>query len=428
MLRPSYTTYLLIVVVTLFHCLLQSCKEKKQTEVITPWGSTVELKGKDSDGSMEYDADTASTHSERYTLQEIQKSGEMIMLTISGPNTYYDYHGKGMGVQYMLCEKLAEHLGVTLRVDVCRDTMDMVQRLRNGEGDIIAVPLNGDKLTGFITCCDSWAVSKDNTELAKAVRSWYKPDMLAEAKKQEEYILTVGSVTRHVNPFMLSAEKGTISIYDNLFRKYAPAAGIDWVLIAAQCYQESCFDPNAHSWAGACGLMQIMPSTADHLSLPRSKMYEPEPNISAAARYMRELQQEFADVTNPQERLKFALAAYNGGYHHVRDAMALTKKHGGVWQRWSDVRHYILALAQPAYYNDVVVKYGYMRGSETANYVDAIMQRWQQYRTALRTGTKVVSNVPKKASKPRLAPNAPSTLLDATPHRASKTNKWRKDE
>lgn len=398
-----------------------SCREKEKNSVETPWGATVELDG------GEEDEDTIITDSPTtLSLHEIRQNGEMIMLTLYGPKTYYDYHGRGMGVQYLMCEKLAEHLGVTLRVDVCKDTLDMMQRLSRGEGDIIAMPLSKAHLKDFMSCADSWAVKKGNKALQEEVKKWYSPNILAETQKQEEYILTVGSVTRRVNPFMISAEKGTISLYDNLFRKYSTTASMDWVLMAAQCYQESCFDPRAHSWAGACGLMQIMPKTADHLSLPRNRMYEPEPNIAAAARYMRELQGLFKDVSNPQERMKFALAAYNGGYHHVRDAMALTKKYGGVWQRWSDVRRYILGLSDSRFYTDPVVKNGYMRGSETANYVDMIMERYGKYRTALRTGTKIVSKVPARHSTPK-ASAAHSSPLQAQPHRASKANKWRKE-
>ena len=169
--------------------------------------------------------------------------------------------------------------------------------------------------------------------------------------------------------------------------------------------------------------MQILPSTADHLALPRQNIYEPEANIAAATRYMRELQALFSDVGNPQERLMFALAAYNGGYNHVRDAMALTKKYGGIWKKWSDVRHYILALSQPRYYRDPVVKNGYMRGSETANYVDMIMSRWAQYRHALRTGGKVVSAV-----RPTGSSLTPVSSVDGLPHhRVTKKNKWRKE-
>lgn len=450
----------IIISALLIVATLAGCKEKKSDVINTPWGSTI---------NKENTADTlfeVSEHATVTTLNDIKANGEMIMLTLSGPQTYYDYHGKGMGVHYLMCEKLAEHLGVTLRIDVCSDTLDMLNRLRLGEGDIIAVPMTkkdktptnpkgsnetkdgkggndaksgkgsneakGSKATAvdvvgqdFIICAEGWLVNKDNTSLAEAVKAWYKPSMLAETQKQETYLLSSGSVKRHVYPWMLSAEKGQVSSYDNLFKKYAPTASVDWTLLAAQCYQESCFDPKAHSWAGACGLMQIMPSTADHLALPRHRIYEPEANVAAAARYMKELQEEFKDVANPAERLKFALAAYNGGLHHIRDAMALTKKYGGISQRWSDVRHYVLALANAEYYRDPVVKSGYMRGTETANYVDMIVERQRQYRHALRTGTTVISKVNVRHSSSSHNPSGASSLIDAQPHRAAKKNKWR---
>lgn len=347
---------------------------------------------------------------------------ELIMLTLPGPDTYYEYHGRDMGANYLLCEKLAEHLGKSVRIDVCKDTLDMLERLRNDEGDIIAVPLSRKHQTGFINVANNWVVAQRSQDLARAIRAWYKPEMLAEVKNKEQYQLSVASVTRRIFPVMLSASKGQISNYDHIFRKYAAVALVDWTMLASQCYQESCFDPNAHSWAGACGLMQIMPSTADHLGLAREQIYEPESNISAAARYMRELQVSFNDITNPAERLRFALAAYNGGVNHVRDAMALAAKYGGVAQRWSDVRRYILLLQDARYYNDPVVKSGYMRGSETAQYVDNIMQRYAQYRQALATGTKVKSSVSVSAS-----PSASSSPIEASPHRAARKNKWRKE-
>lgn len=410
-----------------FCCLsLYSCKEKEKN-VETPWGTTVPTDGEESE-------EEAVSLGDRMTLEEIQQGGEMIMLTMSGPDTYYDYHGRGMGVQYLLAEKLAEHLGVTLRVDLCTDTLDMLQRLRNGEADIIVFSVSKEQQKGFIACGmqdeksgGGWIVSKSSKELAAAVSKWYKPSMYDEAKSQNTKLLSAPKVTRHVYPSMLSAKTGVISNYDALFRKYAPTAGLDWILLAAQCYQESCFDPKAHSWAGACGLMQLMPGTADQMGVSRQQIYEPEANVSGAARYMRLMMAEFSDVGNPQERIKFALAAYNGGARHVRDAMALTKKNGGIDQHWNDVRHYILALQKPEFYRDPVVKNGYMRGSETAGYVDNIMQRWSQYRQAIRTGGKIVSTVknttPTTSSQPVSA-----SILDATPHRASKANKWRKEE
>ena len=365
---------------------LISCKERKEVET-TPWGQEI-----GDDGAPVENTDTAS-HSARFTMADIISAGEIVVLTLSGPQTYYDYHGHGMGLHYMLCEKYAETIGVSVRVDVCKDSMDMMKRLIKGEGDIIAYPVRtrkgreGDEL---IACGmndgknHTWLVSSENKQLAQSLDKWFKPNMISLTENEIKNILTTGMVVRHVYPFMLSRSNAVISRYDPLFRKYAQVAGVDWTLMASQCYQESCFDPNARSWAGACGLMQIMPATADHLGLMRSEMFSPEPNISASARYMAELQQKFSDIRSRRDRICFALACYNGGYWHIRDAMALARKNGRNPQRWNDVKQYILCLQERKYYEDPVVKHGYMRGTETVDYVDKITERWDQYRHATR--------------------------------------------
>lgn len=411
-------------------CILSSCdliREKEQPN-ITPWGEVME---DDEEGDGEEEK-RDSVDSDMMSLGDIVNAGELIMLTMSGPETYYEYRGHGLGLHYLLCEKFAQRLGVSLRVELCKDTTEMITRLRDGEADIIAFPLpvKGGKATnnqkpktknpqpqtalnykGLALCgvhdslkTYSWAVNQSSTELAKALDSWFKVSMIASTRQEMKRTLAVGFVKRHIYPFMLNRKDAVISHYDPLFRKYAGVAQCDWTLIAAQCYQESCFDPKAKSWAGACGLMQIMPSTADHLGLPRAQIYEPEANIHAACRYMAELQGRFADVPNRQERLHFALACYNGGYNHIRDAMALAKKYGRNPQRWAEVREFVLGLQSPQYYNDPVVKYGYMRGSETADYVNRIMDRWNQYRGA---------------TKGRYGSG-----VNAQPFRSKRKNKW----
>lgn len=299
-------------------------------------------------------------------MSDIVTGGEMILLTVSGPDTYYDYRGRGMGTQYRVFEKFAMFLGVSLRVEVCKDSADVRTRLDNGEGDIMALS-------------SPQSVEVRDSDLSVAFKRWYKPEILAQVKKEERYLLSVASVRRKVySPFM-NRSAGVISRYDNLFKKYAPVARWDWRLLAAQCYQESCFDPNARSWAGACGLMQIMPGTASHLGLSMEQIHEPEANIAAAARYISELNASFGDVPS-SERTYFILAAYNGGGYHVRDAMALTRKNGRNPYRWADVSHFLLLLRDPQYYNDPVVKNGYMRSNETFDYVERIRIRYAQYR------------------------------------------------
>lgn len=353
--------------------LLCSCQQKKNNEM-TPWGTPVDA--------------PEDTVSDAFTLADIQTNGELIMLTLSGPETYYDYRGRGMGLHYMLCEKFAQLLGVSLRVEVCEDTLDMVRRLQSGDGDIIAFPLPAKDIKDKLLPCgfgkDSldarWAVAAANRQLADTLDSWFRPTMLAEVKEQESFLLSSKSITRHVYSPMISRSGGVISHYDHLFQKYAQTARWDWRLIAAQCYQESTFDPKARSWAGACGLMQIMPATAAHLGLPVSQIYEPEPNIAAAARYISELTSHFSDIGNRSERCLFVLAAYNGGFFHIRDAMSLAHKNGRNPHSWQDVSEFVLKLSSPQYYRDPVVKHGYMRGSETVGYVENIRRRYEQYR------------------------------------------------
>ena len=338
------------ILVVLLLVLLTSCKEKQQGPVIAPWGAVTDSVPSDS----------------TFSIGDVQANGELIFLTISGPETYYDYHGRGLGVQYLIAEKFAQHLGVSLRVEICKDSAEVVNRLKNGRGDVMALtPPN--------------VILASEKSLKEELRKWYRPEMIDEARKEEKLMFTVNRVKRHVYSPFLNRSAGLISKYDALFQKYAPVARWDWRLMAAQCYQESCFDPQARSWAGARGLMQIMPNTAAHLGLSMAQIHEPEPNISAGAKYLQELMSMFGDIPNFQERQNFVLAAYNGGPGHVRDAMALAQKHGEDAKSWSSVSRYLALLSNPEYYRDPVVKNGYMRSSETIDYVERIRSRYAQY-------------------------------------------------
>ena len=348
---------------------------QKQPEPMTPWGG-----------------EEAESSSSTFDLEQIVSNGELIALALSGPETFYDYRGKHLGTEYMLCQRFTNKIGVSLRIELCRDSAEMERRLKDGEADLILFRNDGKSKQL------AWHIGKDKPELTKALKEWYRPQLIDEVRKEEDYLLSSRSIKRRVFAPMLNAKGGVISHYDGYFQQYCRSIRWDWRLMAAQCYQESTFDPQARSWAGACGLMQIMPSTADHLGLARDDMFNPEKSIAAAAKLIGELDRSFSDIRNHQERIKFILAAYNGGANHVRDAMALARKNGRDPQRWADVCPYILLLAQPEYYNDPVVKYGYMRGSETAGYVDKIMQRWNGYRGVKSPSVGGISGTPQRAT------------------------------
>lgn len=386
-----------------------SCSEKKSELVVTPWGE-VQTDSIPVDG--------------RFTLKDIISNGELIVLTMSGPETYYDYRGKELGVQYLLCEKFARKIGVSVRVELCKDTAEMVTRLQNGDADLIAFPLpkntkGKSKLlycgAGVYSLHVQWATTAGNTELADSLNAWFKPSLLSDVRREERWLLSTNSVKRHVYSPFLNRSTGQISRYDHLFKRYAPLARWDWRLMAAQCYQESCFDPQARSWAGARGLMQIMPSTAEHLGLSMTAIHEPEANVRAAAQYIAELNGYFREVQSAEERRLFVLASYNGGYFHIKDAMALAHKNGRNQCRWQDVAQYVLALQQPQFYNDPVVKHGYMRGSETVDYVEKIRQRYAQYCGVPYSGSTIT--IPKGSD------NAPS-FSPMTPRKAKRHHRF----
>ncbi len=365
-----------IVVCSLFVALFlfSNCNNNsKPDKISTPWG--------------EVETDTVQNQL-IFSTEELMDNGEMIVVTISGPDTYYDYHGMKLGTQYLLCEKFAQLLGINLRVDVCRDTTEMVRKLQNGEADMIMyiLPrsfLRKNKLRECGVTTDTlrtaWSVSEANKDLANALNKWFNPVLLTQVLKEEQWLFSSNSTKRHVYAPYIDRKNGVISNYDDIFRRHSRLIRWDWRLLAAQCYQESCFDPKACSWAGAKGLMQLMPSTANHLELQENEVYDPEKNIEAATRYLAELSHIFNDIHSIQERQKFVLAAYNGGFFHIKDAQALAKSNGKNHKCWSVVAEYVLKLQHAQYYMAPIVKYGYMRGSETVDYVERIRQRYAQY-------------------------------------------------
>lgn len=332
-------------------------------------------------------AKPVSPHS--INVEKIINSGELIIGTISGPDTYYEYQGVGFGLQYALAEDYANTLGVSVRVILSNDTTELVNKLNSNELDIIALqlPEHYCEIHNLIKAGarnnknqTSWAIANGANDLTESLNQWYGDGIeINVEKKEKKRQVARHEVKRNIRAPFISREKNIISIYDKYFKDAAHYTGWDWRLIAAQCYQESGFDPNAVSWAGAKGLMQIMPATAKQVNLAEKDMFRPMENIAAAARLIKDLQNKFSYITDKEEKVKFVLASYNGGPGHINDAQALTRKFGGNPNLWADVCYYIRNLSNARFYRDPVVKHGYMIGSETYNYVESIMLRWKQY-------------------------------------------------
>lgn len=226
----------------------------------------------------------------------------------------------------------------------------------------------------------SWAVRKDEPLLAKAADKWHRENITSPAyQASTKRYFEISKSIPH-SP-ILSIQDGKISHFDKLFKKYAKDIDWDWRLLASLAYTESNFDTTAVSWAGAKGLMQLMPATARAMGLPSGKEHNPEESIKAAIKYIASTSKSLNIIPDKKERVNFILASYNAGLGHVYDAMALAEKYGKNKFIWKDnVENFILLKSNEEYFTDPVCKNGYFRGIETFNFVRDIQSRFNTYK------------------------------------------------
>jgi membrane-bound lytic murein transglycosylase F len=159
----------------------------------------------------------------------------------------------------------------------------------------------------------------------------------------------------------------TLPKYRWIIKKAAQKYGFDWRLIAAMVYQESHFDPEATSFTGVEGMMQLTEDTAADMGVQNRRSVER--SIMGGARYLRELYDKFDEATSP-DRLYLALASYNVGRGHVIDAQKIAAEKGLDYNSWSVMEEVLPLLSYRKYYRKTA--YGYCRGSEPVKYVNRI--------------------------------------------------------
>lgn len=240
----------------------------------------------------------------------------------------------------------------------------------------ISLPISFDQRT-------SWAVRKDSPILADSLDRWFhmihkdRSDIRFSKRYFEE---SKGFHDENQSAIISLLSPGQISHWDAFFKDSAKRYNLDWRLLASISFNESTFDPNVESWAGAGGLMGIMPATAKAMGIDSNESYIPEINIALGAQYLRKLLDVFVTVENKDEQMKLALASYNGGIGHISDARALAEKYGADKNIWEgNVEKYLQLKRLEQYYKDPVCISGYFRADETINYVQNVTNRWEQY-------------------------------------------------
>lgn len=230
-----------------------------------------------------------------------------------------------------------------------------------------------------------WAVAHGREWLADSINSWFKSEKPRGAYTQLLKRYFEISKTENLRRPPVDFASGRISPMDALFKRFAEEIGWDWRLIAAQGYAESRFDSTLVSWAGARGIMQIMPSTARAYKVT-GNMKENAVSIGTACKIISDLDKSLTSkVSDPEERKKFVIAAYNAGLAHILDAIALAKKYGMNPEVWDgNVANAVLMKSRPEYYNDPVCKFGYFRGRQTFEYVNQVYDFYNKAKKSIK--------------------------------------------
>jgi membrane-bound lytic murein transglycosylase F len=222
------------------------------------------------------------------------------------------------------------------------------------------------------------AIRQQNTQLVAAVNDFINRNHRGKFYNvlYNKYFKSRKSIKRLARGRIENLNTNRLSPWDETTRRYAERYGFDWRLITAQMYQESRFNPNARSFAGAEGLMQLMPRTAKSIGIKDLK--NPEDSIHGGVKYMDWLRDRFDDKLPVSVKLWFTLAAYNAGHGHVRDAQRLARQKGWDDTRWFDHTEKAMLLLSKKTYSSKA-RYGYVDGEEPVKYVREIKNRFEAY-------------------------------------------------
>lgn len=254
----------------------------------------------------------------------------------------------------------------------CADQTILDQSVRMGEQIRPVLKLDPPRPYG-------WVVRNNQPQLRTAVDAFFKKELggsayntiynryfnLARNSRLEEQFIPAGT--------------GEISPYDDLVKKHAATYEFPWTLICSLMFQESSFRPDAVSWSGAQGLMQLMPATANEVGVKNP--FDPDESIRGGTYYLKKQYDRVPDEVDTVNRTCFALASYNGGYGHLIDARKLAGQLGRDPNIWVDNVDHAYALLSEDYYAKRA-KYGYCRSGEIIGYVRKIMSRYVAYDAA----------------------------------------------
>jgi membrane-bound lytic murein transglycosylase MltF len=215
----------------------------------------------------------------------------------------------------------------------------------------------------------AWAVRKGSPQLKALLDEFAQGANSGKYAKDRRYILSrYLKNTKYVKSAAATEERRKFLALIKFFQKYGDKYDVDWLLMAAQGYQESQLDQSARSPVGAIGVMQIMPATGAELNV--GDITKTEPNINGGVKYMRFMIDRYYDDEPMTELDKalFAFASYNAGPGRVAQLRKEAAKRGLDPNVWFHNVEYVAAEKI---------------GQETVTYVSNIYKYYIAYRLIL---------------------------------------------
>lgn len=181
---------------------------------------------------------------------------------------------------------------------------------------------------------------------------------------------------------LLSEGEYAISPYDNIFRHYAKLYGFDWRLLSAIAHSESRFREDTSSHRGACGIMQIMPSTARNFGFSEEDLSNREVNIEIATKLLHSVRKSVSKLRPKSKRdlMAYTIASYNCGFARLLDASRLANSMGDDARHWHILSDYLIRLSDSVYYSHDTIRFGeFKEGNITVAYTNKVLHIYDKY-------------------------------------------------
>lgn len=216
----------------------------------------------------------------------------------------------------------------------------------------------------------AWAMPQDADALAKSASEWLarKPGKQARRAIESRYYAYLPEFDFVDRRALVRRIDSVLPRYDRLFESAGKEHALPPLLMAAQAYQESKWDPKAKSPTGVRGLMMLTRRTAKAMGV--ENRLDPAQSVRGGAKYLDKMRGHIDESVPARDRLFMALAAYNIGLAHLRDAQKLAGRLGKNAKSWADLKSVLPLLADKRYYPSL--KYGYARGTEPVRYIGRI--------------------------------------------------------